>query len=533
MQLCKAGRSYSAEKTENTEKAGEGMETEQSVVPRAIRIFPEDNVAVAANENGLKRGMLVENILLQEDVPQGHKFTLCQIPQGAAVIRYGQVIGRALSLIEPGCWINEHMLELPDAPELEHWKIEARTHAKSEPLAKEYCFQGYKNPDGSTGIRNILGILPTVQCAAGVLNQAVAHLKQTLLPRYPHVDDIVALNHSYGCGVAIQAPEAKVPIRTLQNLATHPNLGGELILVSLGCEKLQPETLVPAGTHPEIIVLQEEQGFGKMMAAIEQAAVRCLERLEKRRRVTCPAADLVIGLQCGGSDAFSGITANPAIGYAADLLVRAGASVMFSEVTEVRDGIHLLLPRAASIETEQKLVDEMKWYDRYLALGGADRSANPAPGNKKGGLANIAEKALGSIAKSGSMPIAGVLSPGEKALQKGLLYAATPASDFICGTQQLASGMHLQVFSTGRGTTYGLALAPVIKVSTHDELKMQWEDLIDVNAGRIISGEASIAEVGQEIFAYILASASGEKETWAEHWKLYNDLCLFNPAPVT
>lgn len=509
------------------------MENKQHVVPRCIRIFPQDNVAVVANEGGLKQGTMVENILLLDDVPQGHKIALCPIAKGEAVIRYGQVIGYALDAITSGRWINEFMLELPKALELDDWKVVAREQPKAAPLEKEYTFEGYKNPDGSTGIRNILGILPSVQCVAGVLNKAVAHLKKNLLPSYPHVDDIVVLNHSYGCGVAINATEAKVPIRTLQNLAMHPNLGGELLLVGLGCEKLPPERLVPAGTQPEIIVLQEEHGFGQMMVHIEQAAQRCLERLEKRRRVTCPASELVIGLQCGGSDAFSGMTANPAIGHAADLLVRAGSTVMFSEVTEVRDGIHLLLPRSESMEVEQRLADEMKWYDQYLAMGGADRSANPAPGNKKGGLANIVEKALGSIAKSGSMPIAGVLSPGERALQKGLLYAATPASDFICGTQQLASGMHLQVFSTGRGTTYGLALAPVIKVSTHDELKNRWEDLIDVNAGRIVSGEASIEDVGQEIFAFILASASGKKETWAEHWQLYNDLCLFNPAPVT
>lgn len=206
---------------------------------------------------------------------------------------------------------------------------------------------------------------------------------------------------------------------------------------------------------------------------------------------------------------------------------------MFSEVTEVRDGIQLLLQRAATAEVEKKLIAEMQWYDHYLTLGQVDRSANPAPGNKKGGLTNIVEKAMGSIAKSGTMPIVGVLSPGEKPNQKGLIYAATPASDFVCGTLQLAAGMHLQVFSTGRGTTYGLAMAPVVKVSTRNELKDKWRDLIDINAGPIATGEASIKEIGEEIFHFILSIASGEKETWAQHWNLHNDLCLFNPAPVT
>jgi galactarate dehydratase len=202
-------------------------------------------------------------------------------------------------------------------------------------------------------------------------------------------------------------------------------------------------------------------------------------------------------------------------------------------VTEVRDAIHLLTPRAINEEVGKALISEMKWYDHYLELGESDRSANPAPGNKKGGLANVVEKSLGSIAKSGSSPITGVLSPGERALQKGLIYAATPASDFVCGTLQLASGIHLQVFTTGRGTPYGLELAPVIKVATRNFLAEQWPDLIDVNAGRIATGEVTIEEVGWEIFRLILDVASGRKQTWAEHWGIYNAMCLFNPAPVT
>lgn len=501
---------------------------------RCIKVTAKDNVAVIVNDGGLKRGsVLPDGTILQDDVPQGHKAALTAIGKGEPVLRYGKVLGYALQDIPRGGWINEFMLELPKPPELSQWKIEPRRQEKIEPLEKEYTFQGYRNPDGTAGIRNILGILPSVQCVVGVLQQAVKRLREEILPKYPAVDDIVVLNHNYGCGVAINAPEAKIPIRALQNLAVHPNFGGELLLVSLGCEKLQPERLVPEGTAPEIIVLQEEHGYGAMLADILSAAEKCLQRLNRRKRETLPVSMLTIGLQCGGSDAFSGVTANPAIGYAADLLVRGGATVLFSEVTEVRDGIHLLLPRSAAPEVEKKLIKEMQWYDHYLELGGADRSANPAPGNKKGGLANIVEKALGSIAKSGTMPISDVLEPGEKAQKKGLVYAATPASDFVCGTMQLASGIHLQVFSTGRGTTYGLAMAPVLKVSTRTELREKWQDIIDVDAGRIATGDASIEEVGREIFAFILAVASGEKETWAQHWKLYNDLCLFNPAPVT
>jgi galactarate dehydratase len=247
-----------------------------------------------------------------------------------------------------------------------------------------------------------------------------------------------------------------------------------------------------------------------------------------------PASELVVGVQCGGSDAFSGVTANPAVGFCADLLVRAGATIMFSENTEVRDGVAQLTSRAATPEVAQDIIRELGWYDDYLQRGSVDRSANTSPGNKKGGLSNIVEKAMGSIVKSGSAPIAGVVRPGEKLNgQKGLVYAATPASDFICGTLQLAAGMNLHVFTTGRGTPYGLAEVPVIKVATRSDLARRWHDLMDVNAGTIAEGKASIAQVGWELFRLMLDVASGRKKTWAEQWKLHNQLVLFNPAPVT
>jgi galactarate dehydratase len=270
-----------------------------------------------------------------------------------------------------------------------------------------------------------------------------------------------------------------------------------------------------------------------MIESIMRPAEGHLRRLNNRRRETCPAADLVVGVQCGGSDAFSGLTANPAVGFATDLLVRAGATVMFSEVTEVRDGVDQLTARAANADVAQAIIREMQWYDDYLKRGGADRSANTTPGNKKGGLSNIVEKAMGSIIKSGNSAISGVLSPGEKVRQKGLIYAATPASDFICGTLQLAAGINLHVFTTGRGTPYSLAEVPVIKVATRSDLARRWHDLMDINAGAIATGTATIEEVGWELFRFMLDVASGRKQTCAEKLKLHNALALFNPAPVT
>jgi len=510
--------------------------------PLTIRVHDSDNVAIVVNAGGLPAGTVFDSgLVLREHVPQGHKVNLVDIAEGAPILRYGEVIGTALRDIARGSWVEGSLVRMPAAPSLDNLPLATRVPPAPEPL-EGYTFEGYRNADGTVGTKNLLGISSSVQCVSGVVDFAVRRIREELLPRYPNVDDVVALSHTYGCGVAITAPGAAVPIRTLRNIARNPNFGGEPMVVGLGCEKLMPEWLLsddrkaPAdGDAPGIVRLQDEshRGFGDMVASIMAMAEERLIALNQRTRTTCPASDLVIGTQCGGSDAFSGVTANPAVGFAADLLVRAGATVLFSEVTEVRDAIHLLTPRAADAEVGRALIREMAWYDNYLNEGAADRSANTTPGNKRGGLANIVEKSLGSVAKSGTSAIAGVLAPGERVNRKGLIFAATPASDFICGTLQLAAGMNMHVFTTGRGTPYGLAECPVIKVATRTDLATRWHDLMDVNAGRIADGQATIADVGWELFHLLLAVASGEKKTWADHWGLHNQLALFNPGPVT
>jgi len=498
--------------------------------PLLIRISEEDNVEIVVNENGLKAGTKIkDDIIVKEDIPQAHKVALKDFEEGDEIIRYGNVIGYAAKRIEKGSWINQYNVTLPSSPKLD--KLEFATNLKELPTLEGYTFKGYRNSDGSVGTKNLLGIFSCVQCAEGVLNRAIKKIEEELLPQYPNVDGVVPINHNYGCGVAINSPNAKIPIRTLKNISENPNFG-EVIVVSLGCEKLEADRLFK-GMDKNVIVLQEEAGFEEMLETIVSRAKEALEILNRRQREICPASELVVGMQCGGSDAFSGITANPAVGYAADLLVRTGATVIFAEVSEVRDGLHLLAPRIVNQELGEKLKEEIAWYDNYLDLGSVDRDANPTPGNKQGGLANIVEKSLGSIQKAGTSPIVDILSPGEKVKKKGLVFAATPASDFVCGTLQLAAGITLQVFTTGRGTTYGLAMAPVIKVSSRTVLKDKWQDLIDIDAGRIATGEVDIKEVGKEIFEYILAVASGEKKTWADKWQIENRLCLFNPSPIT
>ena len=517
------------------------MSNEKTFRPLYVKVHPEDTVAIIVNEGGLPMGTQFDSgLTLVENIPEAHKVALVDIQPGAPILRYGSIIGYAACAIAKGSWVHEERMHLPSAPSLENLSFTAAT-PRPMPQLDGYTFEGFLNDDGSVGTKNILGITTTVQCVAATVNFAVKRIKAEILPHYPNVDDVIALTHNYGCGVAIDAPGAEIPIRTLRNLALNPNLGGAPMVVSLGCEKLQPARLLPSSmfpvlaTEPYLVRMQDEQhhSFGDMVAAIMDLAEKRLAQLNQRRRTTRPASDLVVGLQCGGSDAFSGVTANSAVGYASDLLVRTGATVMFSEVTEVRDAIHLLVARAADPQVASDLIREMAWYDAYLDRGGVDRSANPSPGNKKGGLTNIVEKALGSIAKAGTSPIAGVFGPGERVTKKGLIFAATPASDFICGTLQLAASMNMHVFTTGRGTPYGLAMAPVIKVSSRSSLAARWPDLIDIDAGSIASGDATIEQVGTQLFQLILDVASGSRQTWSDHWGLYNDLALFNPAPVT
>ena len=542
-------------------------------IPHLVRMDARDNVAIVGNLGGLDAGVQAASpaggeLHLLDRVPQGHKVALADIGQGEAVRRYGIAIGEAIEPIAAGRWVHERLLRMPTAPSLADLPPADAASGPLPPL-EGFSFQGFRNADGSVGTRNLLAITTTVQCVAGVVDHAVRRIEAELLPHYPNVDGVVGLEHGYGCGVAIDAPGAAIPIRTLRNIAKNPNFGGETMVVSLGCEKLQPERLLPPGSFairdersegggPErsrsghaglndgsraepaldVVRLQDDRhvGFASMVASIVASARVHLERLNARRRETVPASALVVGVQCGGSDAFSGVTANPAVGFCTDLLVRAGATVIFSETTEVRDAVDQLTARAATPEVAAAIVAEMAWYDAYLAAGGADRSANTTPGNKAGGLSNIVEKAMGSIVKSGSAPIGGVLSPGEhlrdRGIASGLVFGATPASDFICGTLQLAAGMNLHVFTTGRGTPYGLAEVPVVKVATTHDLARRWHDLIDLDAGAVAEGEATIEEAGWQLFRLLLATASGQR-TWAEQHRLRNALVLFNPGPVT
>ncbi|MBO4279464.1 MAG: UxaA family hydrolase [bacterium] len=501
---------------------------------RAVRISDLDNVAVVVAP--ASKGEILEGTSIKAlcDIPQGHKIALKPIRKGEEVIRYGAVLGYMKEDIEAGGWINEFNLELPSSPAVADLTEGSRGRVPTD-LPERKTWMGFDNGPGlPAGSRNILGIITSVQCVAGVVRNAVDKIRKEILPGFPNVDDVVAVVHPYGCGVAIKADNAEIPIRSVRNLAHHPNFGGQIMAVGLGCEKLTMDMiLTPEENNPDnVIILQECRGYGDMIREICDMAVRKLEILNRRKRTELPLEKLRIGAQCGGSDAFSGISANPTIGYAFDLLAAGGATVLFSEVTEVRDGVHILAERCKDRKTVEKLKKEISWYDDYLEKSHVDRSANPSPGNKKGGLSNIVEKAMGSIAKSGHSPIADVIGPGEFPTCSGVIFAATPASDIVCGPSQLASGIVMQLFSTGRGTPYGLHEIPVFKICTQHSMKEQWPDLFDLDAGDVVTGEKTIAQMGRQLYDDILDVVSG-KSTCAERYGIYNDVIVFNPAPIT
>jgi galactarate dehydratase len=499
------------------------------------QINEKDNVAIALKD--LPKGTEIgDGVLTQCDIPQSHKIALKDLKKGEAVLRYGVILGTVKEDTQAGSWINEYSLDLPTRPPLDSLTYGVNIKPYEElPDPPRKTWMGYRNAEGPAGTKNMLGIVTTVQCTAGVLKVAVQEMKQKLLPKYPNVDDIVSVTHPYGCGVAINAPDAVIPIRSIKNLIHHPNFGGQIMVVGLGCEKLTyDKVLTEEENIPEnTLTLQDFEGHDAMMQAIFDMAEAKLKVLNERRREELPLSELLIGMQCGGSDAFSGITANPSAGYAADMLVKGGATVMFSEITEFRDGVHLIAERCVDQAARDKLVKEVGWYDNYLETGKVDRDANPSPGNKAGGLSNIVEKAMGSIAKSGSSPVVEVIGPGERPTKHGLICAVTPASDIVCGPSQVASGIGLQVFMTGRGTPYGLEIAPVIKVCSRNDMKKHWFDMIDISAGDIALGKATVKDVGTEIFNMILDVASGVKKPYSDQYGFHNDMCIFNPAPIT
>ncbi|MFN8499691.1 MAG: altronate dehydratase family protein [Anaerolineae bacterium] len=486
---------------------------------RVVVLHPDDDVAVARTP--LVAGRAVEAdgraaIVAREVVPVGHKIALRAVPSGAPVHRYGQVIGFATADIAPGAHVHTHNLGVADLERDFAFGVDCHP-INLVPQNERRTFQGYIRHDGRVGTRNTIALISSVNCSAHTTRRIAERARAELLPDYPFVDDIVALTHKNGCGTRFGGPEIAMLQRTLAGFARHPNVAG-FVLVSLGCEINQLAPLIEAQTLympgeerrlPPMVMLQEEGGVAATVERGLAAVAQLLPVANRARRTTVDASALSLALQCGGSDGWSGITANPALGYACDLIVGQGGTVVLSETPEIYGAEHLLTRRAVSSAVGQQLVDRIAWWQDYTGRNGFEMDNNPTPGNKAGGLTTIYEKSLGAVAKAGTSPLVEVLEYAYPIQERGFVYMDTPGYDPVSVTGQVAGGCNMVAFTTGRGSCFGFKPVPSIKIASNSEMYARMLPDMDVNAGRILDG-ATIQEVGEEIFELLLRVASGE-----------------------
>lgn len=485
----------------------------------AVRLRGDDNVAVAKRH--LEKATVIDIGGVAErtagPVDLGHKFAVKAIRAGEPVRKYGQVIGFAGSDIAVGEHVHTHNV-----------KVEAfeRDYAFAQhvpppmPPAEPRTFQGYDRGDGRYGTRNYVAIISTVNCSASTSKYIAERLRASgVLDQYPNVDGVLPIVHKQGCGMAYDGPDHHQLNRTLAGFARHPNVAA-YILIGLGCETGQAVHLIEnqgLGLHqlggrkgsPTVLSIQQSGGIAKTVEAGVKAVTDLLPRVNDVKRVTLPASKLKLGLQCGGSDGNSGVTANPALGVASDMIVQQGGSAVLAETTEIYGAEHLLTRRAVSEEVGRKLVERIKWWEWYTSTFGAEINNNPSVGNKEGGLTTIFEKSLGAVAKGGSTALVDVLQYAEAVEKPGFLVMDTPGYDPVSMTGLAAGGCNVLVFTTGRGSVYGCKPVPSIKVATNTPLYERMTDDMDINAGRILEGD-TVEQVGREIFEMILKSASGE-----------------------
>jgi altronate hydrolase len=482
----------------------------------AIRLHPDDDVAVALMPLPPGRRVAVDDLSVRTAaaIPAGHKVALRSVEQGRPVRRYGQVIGFATAPIAPGEHIHSHNLAVGSMT-LEY---EFGTDVRPIPWVPEperRTFMGYRRPSGRAGTRNTIAVVGTVNCSAHTVRRIAARARAELLPSFPNVTDIVAVAHKSGCATRAGSPELELLQRTLAGFARHPNVAA-CVFVGLGCEVNQWETLLAGQRErlaaldaPPYLGIQETGGVAETVEAGLRAVAQLLPYADRFRREPLPVAELAVGLQCGGSDGFSGITANPALGHAVDLLVAQGGTAVLSETPEVYGAEHLLTRRAVRREVGEKLIRQIRWWEAYTAREGFEIDNNPAPGNKAGGLTTIFEKSLGAVAKGGSMPLAAVYAYAEPITERGFAFMDTPGYDPVSATGQVAGGCTLVAFTTGRGSCFGFKPAPSLKISTNSATYNRMRGDMDINAGRILEG-ATVEEVGREIFERLISLASGE-----------------------
>ncbi|WP_448059522.1 UxaA family hydrolase [Cellulomonas hominis] len=491
----------------------------------ALLLRPADDVAVATRE--LAAGTVLRHgdglVEVARAVPRGHKLAVRALARGDQVHKYGQVIGRTSAPVAPGDHVHAHNLVM-DRVEQEYEFGTARVRLPAP--ARVRTFDGYLRADGRVGTRAYIGIVTSVNCSASTARMIADQFRGPVLAAYPHVDGVVALTHDSGCGLVPASEGGQVLRRTLRGYACHPNLAGLLVL-GLGCEMLSVQGLltdlpVPADTLVEHLTIQEQGGIRRSVRAGVEAVTAMLAQVERRRRQPVPASALVLGLNCGGSDGYSGITANPALGYASDLLVAQGGTSVLAETPEVFGAEHLLTRRAVSEAVGRRLLDRIDWWQDYVARGGGTLDNNPSPGNKAGGLTTILEKSLGAVAKAGTAELVAVHEYAEQVTEHGLTFMDTPGYDPVSVTGLVAGGATVVCFTTGRGSVLGCKPSPSLKIATNTEVFERMREDMDLNAGGIVDGTTTIEQVGTEIFEAVLAVASG-RPTVSEELDLGRD----------
>ncbi|MEM5289048.1 UxaA family hydrolase [Paraburkholderia sabiae] len=479
-----------------------------------LRLHAHDNVAIARSP--LRAGQQLaefEGLTVADEIPAAHKLALVPLRRGDAVRRYGQVIGYVKKDIDPGQHVHTHNLEIGAVDKEYLFCSDAKY--PSAPVDPE-TFMGYVRPDGRVGTRNYIGVVSTVNCSSTVAKMVVEHFARSdCLASYPNVDGVVPITHSFGCCIDHHGEGVNQLRRTLGGYVTHANFAG-VIVVGLGCEANQmgamflAQGIAPTGMIVPLVI-QDQGGTQKTVDAAIKAISEMLSVANEATRERVSAAHLTVALQCGGSDGYSGITANPALGAAVDLLVAHGGTAILSETPEIYGAEHLLTRRASTVEVGQKIVDLIRWWEDYAVREKGSIDNNPTPGNKAGGLTTILEKSLGAVAKSGSTALTGVYRYAEPIQSRGLVFMDAPGYDPMGATGQIASGANLVAFTTGRGSCFGSKPAPSIKLATNSAMFSRMRDDMDINCGDIMDGSSTVEEKGREIFRKMLAVASGEK----------------------
>jgi altronate hydrolase len=484
------------------------------VLPLAIRLSAADNVVVARADLLPGTTLAEEQLAVRTHVPAGHKLATATVAPGSPVRKYNQIIGFATAAIAPGEHVHTHNLAMGNFARDYAFCADARASERVPP-ERRATFEGLVRDDGRVATRNYLSVLTTVNCSATAAKLVADQFRGNALADFPNVDGVVALGHGTGCGMASEGEAMDLLRRTIAGYARHPNFAGVLIL-GLGCEANQIGGLLAAerlspGRSLQAMTIQETGGTAKTVREGVARLKEMLPEANRAKRETVPASHLTLALQCGGSDGYSGITANPALGACVDLLVRHGGTAVLSETPEIYGAEHLLTRRAASRAVGEKLIQRIRWWEEYTARTGGEMNNNPSPGNKAGGLTTILEKSLGAVAKGGTTDLVEVYRYAEPIVAKGFVFMDTPGYDPVSATGQVAGGANIICFTTGRGSVFGCKPAPSLKLATNTPLYRRMTDDMDVNCGPIADGEASVQEIGRQIFDLVLATASGRK----------------------